>query len=1081
MAYRRPNLQLEGEFEFDSLHLQDVNANGRQRQLQSQQQPAAYPNAYQFSQQQVPTTLASSSLRDAFGPNPQQSHVRPASYNVSPSAANTSGSYLHGVYGSAANPGQDLVPNPYRNNESFNFQTTAAQPLESEPFSGGYASSSVTMQDSFPQPSSSNSSHQSPYYTSQTKTETGTAHQAKRPRKNPSAEDGNPEDHDGDVKDNGKAKPARACARCKNLKVRCEAKTENDPCKRCLNGGHDCITPGKKIRRTPPKREHLISEIQSQAKEIQRLMGILDAMGNRDYSNTNSQSDHTSSSSLHSPVLSPSPTSDSFLGPDGHSNTEERNNTATIKAVEEWIAKARESFQEFGSFIGIGGAGMPKNYLVEDDWEGGDSDGDEDLVNTPEPETFGSEDDHYNVAVEDTDGDEPPHQEGRRLRHRSSASSGGTSGTASGFSRKKLAGESAILPAVASPFGLFGKLAIKNQGSRESSVEREEDKEPGIGNYNFFKPTDAPESLVQRLDKGQNQAPHILTRGIITPMEAEKLFQIYFDRMNLSVSLLDPVLYTAQRTFYRSPFLFTVICAIASRFYPERPGLYPQIMHYAQLAAGTALINGTKNVEMCQAYILLSLYPVPARKWEDQRSWLYLGLAIRTATDLNLHLPSNAKPLNENHAREMLNRTRVWLNCVNLDRSTGSQYGKPPIISGADYMANHSQDWWKSSLYNMKHFDIHICAYNAELKVLAGFIAKIYSDPDHPTGLNKEVDFEGIATATDDELKRMGDKWISTVQQTDMSDPQNCFRTGLLRLAYSYARLVVLSYGFQHAFGKNDGTDENPFLIRCLTAAKDVVNAVVNDICRPSQLHYFRHGPEAQSVFVTFASAFLVKLLQPKFASYLTSENRSEIRRLVQQVIDLLASPEVAIDDRHGPKLYSRFLRNLLSKPMARSDPTSPGSNSSAPLPRQRNRRPNSASEQAPDQPRPFEIPSSVYSLPSPATSTSLSPPPTAAALSFDNFAPVGAVDPFAPDVLIASSMDQSLEDGVDVAFFQPALPFDDAIMQSVQSLADPSGWQDISLPGFNWMTQFQQNLGLDLRSTDAAMFDHTSAYMTGI
>ena len=29
-------------------------------------------------------------------------------------------------------------------------------------------------------------------------------------------------------------------------------------------------------------------------------------------------------------------------------------------------------------------------------------------------------------------------------------------------------------------------------------------------------------------------------------------------------------------------------------------------------------------------------------------------------------------------------------------------------------------------------------------------------------------------------------------------------------------------------------------------------------------------------------------------------------------------------------------------------------------------------------------------------------------------------------------------------------------------------------------MTQFQQNLGLDLQSTDATMFDHTSAYMTG-
>jgi hypothetical protein len=65
---------------------------------------------------------------------------------------------------------------------------------------------------------------------------------------------------------------------------------------------------------------------------------------------------------------------------------------------------------------------------------------------------------------------------------------------------------------------------------------------------------------------------------------------------------------------------------------------------------------------------------------------------------------------------------------------------------------------------------------------------------------------------------------------------------------------------------------------QCLKAASDVVDSVVNDICRPNQrmcsslvinasalinmariVHYFRHGPEAQSVFVTFASAFLVK------------------------------------------------------------------------------------------------------------------------------------------------------------------------------------------------------------------------------
>ncbi|KAG6824103.1 hypothetical protein H0H93_002558, partial [Arthromyces matolae] len=31
--------------------------------------------------------------------------------------------------------------------------------------------------------------------------------------------------------------------------------------------------------------------------------------------------------------------------------------------------------------------------------------------------------------------------------------------------------------------------------------------------------------------------------------------------------------------------------------------------------------------------------------------------------------------------------------------------------------------------------------------------------------------------------------------------------------------------------------------------------------------------------------------------------------------------------------------------------------------------------------------------------------------------------------------------------FFQPPLPFDDAIMHSMQSLSDPNTWHDITLP----------------------------------
>lgn len=164
-------------------------------------------------------------------------------------------------------------------------------------------------------------------------------------------------------------------------------------------------------------------------------------------------------------------------------------------------------------------------------------------------------------------------------------------------------------------------------------------------------------------------------------------------------------------------------------------------MTYAQLAAGTALISGAKTVETVAAYILLSLYPLPKARWEEDRTWLYLGLAIRVATDINLHTtlltPSSDKPESERVARERLNRVRIWLNCYNLDRSTASWHGKASTIPGRDFLAMHSEKWFASSEFNLSGFDIQIAAYNSELRALGDFKESIYGDPENPTGLSK--------------------------------------------------------------------------------------------------------------------------------------------------------------------------------------------------------------------------------------------------------------------------------------------------------------------------------------------------------
>lgn len=706
-----------------------------------------------------------------------------------------------------------------------------------------------------------------------------------------------------------------------------------------------------------------------------------------------------------------------LMSPDFDDTSSSHEAMRTNADVQDWIVKARESIQAFDGYINMGGPNVKRGDLVGDE-ENSD----------PGDETQEYEDGipvYVEEAEGDYSGDEGTSVGGRLSDHSDSRP------------KKERLGKIATIPSPAAPFGLMANLALespspglKRMKSKSSIGAAEEDEEDvGLANPDFFRASPAPEKALADSD-----VPHILRSGLITIDEARKLIQIYWDYMNLSVSLLDPVIYTMEYLVVHSPFLFTVICGIASRFYTEKPGLYQKAMHFARLAAGTALIGGQKSVDVVHAYILLALYPVPSRKWEDDRSWIYLGVAIRIAMDLNLHHPVTAKPRDEMHARVMLNRTRAWLNCFNLDRSTGSQYGKGPIISNTDYVANRSDEWWNSSPYNMRGFDIQIACYNADLTIMGRFRNEIHSDPNSPTGLNKNLDVADLASRVDDELAQTWSMWSQRIREhTDPNDRQCKFRNGLLRLAYSYARTTVLSWGFQYAFGKSNLGRDVDLLNRCLRAAMDVLAAILDEIAVPEQKIFLRHGPEAQSVFVTFACAFLIKLLQPRYSSYLDRNQRQQIRDRVQQVIDLLGSPEVAIDDQHSPKLYSRFLKNLLDKAAARLD-RSPG-----PQRKQMKAKSESPMVQKIDL-HDTGLSARQSSSNPPSARPSLSPEPEASASAFlDNYLPSQYTQE--PDVL---SMDVSSQ------FFAPPLPFNELL----PTMADSSM---MGVPGFAWMGS-QQN-----------------------
>ncbi|KAG5637474.1 hypothetical protein H0H81_004445 [Sphagnurus paluster] len=214
------------------------------------------------------------------------------------------------------------------------------------------------------------------------------------------------------------------------------------------------------------------------------------------------------------------------------------------------------------------------------------------------------------------------------------------------------------LPNYDAPLGLIANLSLSNTNSKMSEKEFAglRDDDVGVANETYFLPGPASSLGIPKMSIEQDSSPEILTRELVGK-DAKELFKMF--------------------------------C--------KKKEIYPVVMHFAKHSAANALIDGWKSVELCQAYILMGMYAVPARRWEEDRSWLYTGLAIRylrvfitflslsslssrVATDLNLHQVPPVKPQNEKQEREILNRTRVWTICFNLDRSSATQFVKPSTI-----------------------------------------------------------------------------------------------------------------------------------------------------------------------------------------------------------------------------------------------------------------------------------------------------------------------------------------------------------------------------------------------------------------
>lgn len=97
-------------------------------------------------------------------------------------------------------------------------------------------------------------------------------------------------------------------------------------------------------------------------------------------------------------------------------------------------------------------------------------------------------------------------------------------------------------------------------------------------------------------------------------------------------------------------------------------------MPYARKLASDMIERGYKSIEIVQAYMLLAYYNTPTERFEDDRTWTYIGLAIRMAVELNLwRNPRQPPDLDEegiaSFTMETVNRERTWYQIFIMDVS----------------------------------------------------------------------------------------------------------------------------------------------------------------------------------------------------------------------------------------------------------------------------------------------------------------------------------------------------------------------------------------------------------------------------
>lgn len=168
----------------------------------------------------------------------------------------------------------------------------------------------------------------------------------------------------------------------------------------------------------------------------------------------------------------------------------------------------------------------------------------------------------------------------------------------------------------------------------------------------------------------------LLADEYITWEVAEQLFDFFWAKQRQFAPFLYERYDNAINVASRSAILFDVICTVASKHYKADPSLHARCAEVVKVSIAVAALH-EPSLETVQCLLLQAIFMWPIQSFQEDRTWMLVGMACRMGYDLNFHeleLAPDASP----PERMYFYRARTaWFSCFVVDHVLCAGMGRP--------------------------------------------------------------------------------------------------------------------------------------------------------------------------------------------------------------------------------------------------------------------------------------------------------------------------------------------------------------------------------------------------------------------